>query len=293
MGVALLLELNYFNEELPVPNHPLLPQSPVCYVRADVSIGDGIRTLRDRALGALVVLSDDAKEEIVGIFTERDLVKNFELVQRGSFWRMPVRTVMTTNVKCVRVDQLHQAPKLMAEHHIRHLPVITEEKGKKRVVGVISMRDIFRITMEQIDYDLGKLLHRSPERPEAKQKLVGVFSSDPAIQKVVDESSRLTRHCVVKSAVFREGLDNLADYFSKFDVLFVDIDWLSNVQLAKLLSQLRELKKKDRLFLAFNPLLLHSETLAKLHKLGEARQVGLLSKPIALGLLYEKFLKEI
>jgi CBS domain-containing protein len=46
-----------------------LPASPVASVRADTSIEDCVRLMRDRSIGALVILSDNIREEIVGIFT--------------------------------------------------------------------------------------------------------------------------------------------------------------------------------------------------------------------------------
>ena len=58
----------------------LTPQARVWSVRADLPIAECVRVLRDRSVGALVVLSDNVFEEIVGIFTERDLVKNIELI---------------------------------------------------------------------------------------------------------------------------------------------------------------------------------------------------------------------
>ncbi|MGZ3695299.1 MAG: CBS domain-containing protein [Bdellovibrionota bacterium] len=269
----------------------LLPTSPVCTVRADLTIGACIGLLRDKALGALVVVSDNSNEELVGIFTERDLVKNIELIRRGAFWDTPVRTVMTSAVHTISIDELHRAPELMAKHYIRHLPVVTVEKGKKRVVGVISMRDIFRIVMEEIDYDLGKIL--SPTPPNKKKKsVVGVFSSDPAFSKVVDEAAKITPRCLVKAAKFKNGVGGLNGYFDSFSALLIDIDGLNSAELVMLFSECRS-KSKDQIYLAFSPSLLNEVTRQRLHKLDEAGNISLIAKPIALGLLYEKFLKNL
>lgn len=271
----------------------LLPQSPVCSVRADSTIAECARILRAKGLGALIVMSDDGREEIVGVFTERDLVKNIELIHRGAFWETPVRTVMTSVVRTVSVEELHLAPRMMAQFNIRHLPVVVQEKGRRRVVGVLSMRDLFRITMEAVNYDLGKVLF-PPEQPQRQRprKLVGVFSTDPAIQAVVDQGARNCPHFVVKSAVFREGLASLREYFEMFDVLFVDIDGVPETQILQLLAQARGLKA-HRLYVAFSPTLLSSAVRLRLHEEVEKKSILTLSKPIALGLLMEKFLREI
>ena len=144
-----------------MPKPPLLPSAPVRFVRADVSIGECIRILRDHSIGALVVLSDDVEENLVGIFTERDLVKNIELVQRGAFWDAPVRTVMTTTLRTITVADLNDAPKIMAKYNIRHLPLVEKKGDRTRVVGVFSMRDIFRVVMENFHYDLGRVDRKS------------------------------------------------------------------------------------------------------------------------------------
>ncbi|MGE3262756.1 MAG: CBS domain-containing protein [Bacteriovoracia bacterium] len=269
----------------------LLPSSPVCSVRADLPIGQCIALLRDKALGALIVVSDNSREEIVGIFTERDLVKNIELIRRGAFWDTPVRTVMTAAVHTISLDDLHRAPEIMAKHHIRHLPVTTVEKGKTRIVGILSMRDLFRIVMEELKYDLRKLF--LPGAPAQKKKsIVGVFSSDPAVIKVVDAASKTTSRCLARAAQFKGGAAGLQSYFDSFRALLIDLDGMSSADLTELLSDCRSYTA-SQIFLVFNPATSSKLLRERLHKLSVGGHVSLIAKPIALGLLYEKFLKKL
>lgn len=273
----------------------LPPQARLWTVRADATIAECVTLLREHSVGALVVLSDDKEEEICGIFTERDIVRHLELIQRGGFWDTPVRTVMTASVVKLDIADIERAPKLMAEHHIRHLPVVTKEKGRERLVGVLSMRDIFRQVMEEHGYDLFKALAvAAPAPPQArKKKIMGVFSSDPAMHELVDKGAKLTRNILMKAAPLQTDFDNLRELFDRFDTLFVDLDDLDPVAVARLLVVAKAVGREDVLFLAFNPTKLSESVRAELHRIGDRKRVYLFSKPINLGLLYEKFLRDL
>jgi CBS domain-containing protein len=275
----------------------LPPQARLWTVRADATIAECVTLLREHSVGALVVLTDDKNEEICGIFTERDIVRHLELIQRGGFWDTPVRTVMTAGVVKLDISEIERAPRLMAEHHIRHLPVVTKEKGRERLVGVLSMRDIFRQVMEEHGYDLHRALAVQANIPEQgharKKKIMGVFSSDPAMHELVDKGAKLTRNILMKAAPLQTDFDNLRELFDRFDTLFVDLDDLDPVAVARLLVVAKAVGREDVLFLAFNPTKLTDSVRAELHRIGDRKRVYLFSKPINLGLLYEKFLRDL
>ncbi|MGB7876043.1 MAG: CBS domain-containing protein [Anaerolineales bacterium] len=81
------------------------------------------------------------KDKIVGIFTERDYSRKCEL--KGlSAKNTNVRDLMTEKMFTVTLDtSMDQCMGLMKQHHIRHLPVIEDEK----MVGMVSMRDVVDI----------------------------------------------------------------------------------------------------------------------------------------------------
>lgn len=274
-------------------NQLMKPQSRVWTVRADEPISQCVKLLREHGIGALIVLSDDKKEDVVGIFTERDLVRHLELIQRGAFWDTPVRTVMTSDIRTIKISELHLAPKLMAMHHFRHLPVVEESKGRKRLVGVLSMRDVFRYVMQAHDFDLTSVLAPPAPVKKHKKKLMGVFSADPAVLKLVDEGAKLTKHLLIKSAPLSTDFESLQELFERFDALFVDLDNLSPVELSRLLVVAKAVGRDDLLFIAFNPANLTEPVRKELIRIGGHKRVHLFSKPIALGLLYEKFLRDI
>jgi CBS domain-containing protein len=80
----------------------------------------------------------DARGTLVGIISERDVVRAFakdgaRLIDKH------VRDLMTREiVTCSRETTMLEAEKLMHKHRIRHLPVVEGDK----VVGMLSIRDI-------------------------------------------------------------------------------------------------------------------------------------------------------
>ena len=77
-------------------------------------------------------------EKIVGIFTERDYSRKGEL--KGlSAKETNVRELMTEQMITVTPEtSMDQCMGLMNQYHIRHLPIIENEK----MVGMVSMRDV-------------------------------------------------------------------------------------------------------------------------------------------------------
>lgn len=271
----------------------ILANNKIWAVRADTSIASCVRIMRDHSIGALVVLSDNAREDIVGIFTERDLVKHIEVVQHGGFWDHPVRTVMTAHVRTLPVSKISEAPELMIQHGIRHIPLISDEKNRQRLVGVLSMRDLFRLSMEAVNFDLDKIF--APKKPleKAKAKMIGVLSTDPAMSQLINKSKNLTNHLVLKASPLPEDLNLMAEHLKEFDALLIDIDGVAAADWEKLMEKRKKFAPSLLALIVFNPLLLPDRLKKPLQKLMEAKRVYVLSKPIPVGLLYEKFLKEI
>ena len=56
---------------------------------------------------------------------------------------------MTKPVITIDIERLVDAPEVMIQNYIRHLPVMTEEdNGDLRLAGIVSMRDFFREWVE-------------------------------------------------------------------------------------------------------------------------------------------------
>jgi len=101
---------------------------------------DALVVLAEYKIGALVVLQG---EKLVGIFSERDYAREVVLKGRSSK-TTEINDVMTHKVLCGKPDDtVEHAMTLMSENHIRHLPVVENDK----VIGVLSIGDLVKETI--------------------------------------------------------------------------------------------------------------------------------------------------
>lgn len=117
----------------------------VVTVDPGMSLGDAAVTLHEHRIGAVVVVDD--KGAILGIFTERDLVKAIA-AQGGEALQARVSDVMTRNVtRCHEGSSTDDLMELMTGGRFRHLPV--EADG--RLVGIISIGDVVKARISEIE----------------------------------------------------------------------------------------------------------------------------------------------
>ena len=103
----------------------------------DASVYDALQLMAEKDIGALLVMEGD---ELAGIFSERDYARKVVLKGKSSK-ETTLREIMTTRVVCVHQHQLiEECMALMTEYHVRHLPVLENEK----LIGVISIGDVVK-----------------------------------------------------------------------------------------------------------------------------------------------------
>lgn len=115
--------------------------SAVHWIKPAETLAKASQQLQRERIGVLIV-SDDG-QTVKGIISERDLAYGLSL-HKAELHALPVSALMTTKVVTCSPDSLlADAVRIMAEKHIRHLPVIDADK----LVGIIGMRDavIFRL----------------------------------------------------------------------------------------------------------------------------------------------------
>ncbi len=106
---------------------------------------DALKLMAEKKIGALVVVEN---EQVVGIMSERDYARKVVLEGKSSK-DTPVCEIMTERVIGVNPDTTVQAcMALMTEMHIRHLPVMENN----RLVGVISIGDVVKSIMAEQEY---------------------------------------------------------------------------------------------------------------------------------------------
>jgi CBS domain-containing protein len=85
---------------------------------------------------------------MVGVISERDLVRAFARTDWSEMQYIRARDVMATRiVSCGSDDTMRTAQELMRINHIRHLPVVKDG----RVLGMLSMRDTLALRLRETE----------------------------------------------------------------------------------------------------------------------------------------------
>jgi CBS domain-containing protein len=114
----------------------------VVSVRPDDQVRLAIARMLEENVGSVAVC--DA-EQIVGIFTERDVLR---LAGEGrDFHEIRVGDVMTRRLFCAEPDDdLLAVAQLMQEQRIRHVPVV--QGGN--LLGILGIREVLRTLVERV-----------------------------------------------------------------------------------------------------------------------------------------------
>lgn len=122
----------------------ILSQKPVreiWSIAPDATVFAAIQMMADRHVGALLVMED---ETLRGIISERDYAREVILKGRASRETL-VGQIMSEPVISVPPGQLvRDSLALMTNNHIRHLPVVEDN----RVLGIVSIGDLVKDVIE-------------------------------------------------------------------------------------------------------------------------------------------------
>ena len=98
---------------------------------------EALEVMAEKNIGALLVFE---KEELVGVFSERDYARKVILKGKASK-DTPVGELMTRQVFYVKPENtLNECMALMTSKHIRHLPVY----DNNRITGIITIGDVVK-----------------------------------------------------------------------------------------------------------------------------------------------------
>ncbi len=106
-------------------------------MKPGTTIREAVERMYRAQVGSVLVVDDEMR--LLGIFTERDLVR---VVATGVPLDTPIEREMTTKLITASPDEsVAIVASRMIEHGIRHIPVV-DESG--RLVGIVSIRDVLR-----------------------------------------------------------------------------------------------------------------------------------------------------
>jgi CBS domain-containing protein len=121
----------------------------VVTLEAGAPIRDAARIMSERKIGSVAVREDG---KIVGLVTERDLV--ITVLARAGNANQAIREAMRPSIPRVRADATEaECAALMRDHTTRHLLV----EDKDQVIGVVSMRDIIQLMLDEKQFLIEQL----------------------------------------------------------------------------------------------------------------------------------------
>lgn len=110
------------------------------------TLGQAVEVLRDKGIGALLVMEGAA---LVGILSERDIVRKLADTP-GQTLPKQVREVMTEKVQTCQGDQtLVSVLQTMKAGKFRHMPVT----DGSQVVGMITIGDVVNFRLNALEYE--------------------------------------------------------------------------------------------------------------------------------------------
>lgn len=120
----------------------ILKGREVYTIQSGSSIKDAVNYMASKGVGLVPVMKD---EKLIGVFSERDLVKRVIAKDKDLFLTL-VNDVMSTNLIIGKIDEPNESVLAkMKEAKTRHILIVDNEK----LVGVLSLRDLLEIDLNQ------------------------------------------------------------------------------------------------------------------------------------------------
>jgi len=130
---------------------------PPVWVAPDATVADAMGLMRRQAVGCMLVVD---RGRLVGLFTERDVMRKVFARGGGVSPRDPVTRLMTPDPTVVRTsDPLGFLFRRMYEGGFRHLPVLDDNDG---LLGTISIQRVVRFLADQFP----EIVYNIPPVPE-------------------------------------------------------------------------------------------------------------------------------
>jgi len=127
-----------------------LKGSDVWSIGSDARVYDALALMAEKGVGALVVID---KDQVVGIFTERDHARKVDLEGRCS-QKSFVRQVMSEDICYVSLQvSVDEAMAIMTDKRCRHLPVMENDQ----LVGLASIGDLVKASLDEKDFEIKQL----------------------------------------------------------------------------------------------------------------------------------------
>ncbi|HQV53894.1 MAG: CBS domain-containing protein [Chitinophagaceae bacterium] len=119
-------------------------------ITPDATVYSALEQLFEKNISALLVMEG---EKPLGIFTERDYARKVVLKGKSSKETL-IKEIMTSELITVEEDcSIEDAMRIMTNKHIRHLPVMAENK----LAGIISIGDVVKQLLQEQQFIINNM----------------------------------------------------------------------------------------------------------------------------------------
>lgn len=130
-----------------------------------MSVTEAAKLMRDRHVGALVVVADGERPEPVGLVTDRDIVVEV-IGEEVPVDSVTVGDIMSPDPLVAREqDGLWDTLQRMRTHGVRRVPVVDDGNS---LVGIIAADDILELLAQELEA-LSRLVRREQEREAGRR----------------------------------------------------------------------------------------------------------------------------
>ncbi len=120
------------------------------FVKDDVNIDEAVRIMLKNNIGAILVKRN---EEVIGIWTERDLMRNITM-DNFDPKKAIIKNYMTKNlISALSTDSVYNLMDKFLGKRLRHL--LIEKEGK--YIGLLSIGDVIKATLRAKTEELNEL----------------------------------------------------------------------------------------------------------------------------------------
>lgn len=158
-------------------------------IDGDKTVRAAVARMKKNNIGSLLVKKGD---KIVGIFTERDLLKRVDYANPQRLATTRIQDMMTRQLKKINYRQPYiKVIHLMAKNRIRHMPVVRNG----RIVGIVSLRDLLVHYNEHLQQMLAEkekeLCQNIDTIRKSEERFRTIFHNSPLAITVVDKDERI------------------------------------------------------------------------------------------------------
>ncbi len=150
----------------------------------DLSVYDAVIRMTSKNFGSIIIVDED--ERLLGMFTERDLLKRVVAEDKDPK-AVRLADVMTTELRVAREeDSILEWLRIMSNERFRRLPIVDDNN---RVTGIMTQGDFVSYTWPDLIY-------------HAKQLVKASVSPDQALRPMLMVGAGLSAYTIALVAFF-------------------------------------------------------------------------------------------